>query len=366
MNTLALLLLSLAAAPQAIQQRTSGPCSPAIANTNGNVTINCDGIDPRALKRLNELLDQKDKQLDEKIREAEQWREKYLELERRLSDTTGDPQLSAEAKEYLHEGELDKAQETLKALLGDDEKEVDRIASDHFNMGLVFDLEFQASDALRQFQAAHYYRPDEPEFAHQYARSLEAMNRLTDAVSVYNHNLPRVRALAHERPQLYLPLLAQMLHNLGTDYMFLGQLPDAEKSYQESASLYSQLDSTHPSEYVLMRASALEGLASALDKDGASRRADEAYHESLDLLSKTSSVPALTNSAEAELVLDNLAEDAAAKGDTERAEAMLDQVMATARKMQSSRQLGYAWISALTFLHLSTPRRPLQPHRPPR
>ncbi len=40
-----------------IEQKTAGWCAPAVADIEGNVTINCQGVDPKALARLNELLD---------------------------------------------------------------------------------------------------------------------------------------------------------------------------------------------------------------------------------------------------------------------------------------------------------------------
>jgi len=40
-------------------QTTIGWCSPAVGKAD-NVTIICQGVDPKALTRLNELLDKKD------------------------------------------------------------------------------------------------------------------------------------------------------------------------------------------------------------------------------------------------------------------------------------------------------------------
>ena len=80
---LASLLLALTAFPQAnVQQRTSGWCSPSTANIQGNVTVTCTGVDPKALERLNELLDQKDHEIQEKVRQANEWAERYFELEK--------------------------------------------------------------------------------------------------------------------------------------------------------------------------------------------------------------------------------------------------------------------------------------------
>jgi hypothetical protein len=56
-----------------IRQTTEGARSPAVGETHAHVTttIVCPGVDPQALQRLNELLDKKDLELQDRIREAE-------------------------------------------------------------------------------------------------------------------------------------------------------------------------------------------------------------------------------------------------------------------------------------------------------
>src|ERR1019366_4931584 len=105
-------LVDIAAIEQpapAIVQKSSGWCSPNIANVAGNVTVNCIGVDPRALKRLNAELAGKNLQLADKVREADEWTARYKELEARLSAAGDDNVLSRQAEEYLHEGKLEKA-----------------------------------------------------------------------------------------------------------------------------------------------------------------------------------------------------------------------------------------------------------------
>ena len=53
-------------------------CGPA-QNGNGNVII-CNCVDPRAVDRLNELLDRKDFDLKQKSAEANEWAQKHNEL----------------------------------------------------------------------------------------------------------------------------------------------------------------------------------------------------------------------------------------------------------------------------------------------
>jgi len=96
-------------APATIVQKTSGWCSPAIANVVGNVTVNCIGVDPRALKRLNERLNAMQLDREKAVQLADEWATRYKELETQLSEAGDDSVLSRQAEEYLHEGELEKA-----------------------------------------------------------------------------------------------------------------------------------------------------------------------------------------------------------------------------------------------------------------
>src|SRR5271157_3830927 len=119
-----------------IMQKSSGWCSPNIANVAGNVTVNCIGVDPRALLRLNAELGRKNIQLADKIREADEWTTRYKELETQLTAAGDDSVLSKQADEYLHQGELEKAGAILDQLLGSEEKQIDRTAANHYNRAL--------------------------------------------------------------------------------------------------------------------------------------------------------------------------------------------------------------------------------------
>ena len=60
-------------------------CSPALSG-NG-ITVICNGVDPRAMDRLNELLDRKDLDLKQKTAEANDWVRRYNELNAQLEET---------------------------------------------------------------------------------------------------------------------------------------------------------------------------------------------------------------------------------------------------------------------------------------
>jgi len=165
---LAYLLTALAwAAPAAaadVEQTTSGPCSPTI-NGNNN-SVNCSGVDPRAMARLEELLDQKDRDLKEKIADANEWARKCNELNAQLSDARRqleakgeDATLIQTAQDLLHEGKLDEAHKVYDRLIASDEANVDRAAEHHFSRAILFALQFRMADALADYAQAYQYRP---------------------------------------------------------------------------------------------------------------------------------------------------------------------------------------------------------------
>jgi tetratricopeptide (TPR) repeat protein len=153
-------------------QHTSGWCSPAIADVIGNVTVNCIGVDPRALKRLNGQLKAMKIDREKALKVADEWTSRYKQLENRLNQAGDDSVLSQRAVEYLHEGELEKAGAILDQILGSEEKQIDLAALNHYNRALVFELQFQPLDALPHLESAYRYRPDQLEYGLEYSRSL--------------------------------------------------------------------------------------------------------------------------------------------------------------------------------------------------
>jgi tetratricopeptide (TPR) repeat protein len=142
-----------------ISQKTEGWCSPAIMDARGDVKVTCNGVDPKALARLNELLDLKDLQLSAKIKEANEWAQKYQELSARLESQDDQDILTRTAKEFLHEGRLEEAGEIIDRALARDEQNVDRAAQDHFNRAEIYMLQFRPMNALPHYEKAHQYRP---------------------------------------------------------------------------------------------------------------------------------------------------------------------------------------------------------------
>jgi hypothetical protein len=105
-----------------IIQHTEGPCSSAVGQTGGNVTItmNCPGVDPKALEALHRELGltagqlrlTKD-QLEQKTKDANEWAAKYHKLLRQ-AEAIQDKSITPRAKELVREGKLKEADTLLK------------------------------------------------------------------------------------------------------------------------------------------------------------------------------------------------------------------------------------------------------------
>jgi hypothetical protein len=136
--------------PSIIVQKTTGWCSPVIANVVGNVTITCIGVSPMATRKLNLELSHKKLELADKIREANQWTAKYKELEERLASAADDSVLSRQAEKYLHEGDFDRAGALLDQIIRSEETKIDQLAENLFNRGIIFELQYKPEAALPQ------------------------------------------------------------------------------------------------------------------------------------------------------------------------------------------------------------------------
>jgi hypothetical protein len=103
-----------------IIQQTEGWCSPAVGQTGGNVTITCQGVDPKALDALNGdlgltkgQLRLTKEQVEQKTKEANEWARKYHELLRQ-AEIIRDQNLTPQAKAFVHEGKLKEADALLR------------------------------------------------------------------------------------------------------------------------------------------------------------------------------------------------------------------------------------------------------------
>lgn len=231
-------------------QRTEGWCSPAVADVKGNVTINCTGVDPQAMKRLNELLDKKDVELSQRIKDAEEWAARYRELLARIEKQGDDSELSRKAEELIKTGKLEEAGKILDEIIAKQEKQVEKLANNHYTRGQVFLLEFKPVEALPHLKKAYEYKPDNFDFAHEYARLLQIQNQFKEAEPIYEKSIKIIRKLAKDNPEVYLPKVALTLNNLGILYAATNKLEEAEGAYSEALKTYRSLADKNPAAYL--------------------------------------------------------------------------------------------------------------------
>jgi hypothetical protein len=262
-----------------VTQTTQGWCSPAVADTKGNVTINCQGVDPRALQRLNELLDKKDLELADKIKEANDWAQKYHDL---LAAAADDPEL----QKLIKGGELEKAGTILDQQIEQQEAVTDRLAGNHFQRAQVFSLQFLPVEALPHFEKAYRYRPENTEYALAYAVALQTQNDHAASEQVYRQLLPRLRSLAAANPAAYLPDLAGPLNNLGILYSATQRLADAEQAFVEARDTYQKLAAANPAVYLPYLATTLNNLGVLYRATQRLADAEQAFVEARDIRRK--------------------------------------------------------------------------------
>jgi len=320
--------------PVVVHQVTTGWCSPAISNVIGNVTVNCKGVDPRALVRLNERLRRAKLDRVNALQIANDWADQYHQLEKRLAEAGDDSELSRKAEEYLHQGDLEKAGAILDQILGSEDPRIDRTAANHYNRGLVFELQFQPLDALPHYQKAYkleeanqhpseqvkygeeyvYLLLRQNDFEHaepvlqailESARGLVKVNRAyqPDATRALNYlsilyfrtgrtkeaedadreALNSYRELAKTNPEAYQPYIAILLNNLAIVYGETERIPEAEKAYGEALEIRRQLAKTNPDVYQSDVARTLNNLGILYDATNRFKEAGLAYIEVLEI-----------------------------------------------------------------------------------
>src|SRR5271165_4757592 len=286
LHSTAIVLLVMAAqeAQPTIVQRSSGWCSPNIAHVAGNVSVNCIGVDPRALKRLNAELNRKNLQLSDKIREADEWTAKYNELEARFSEAGDDSALSRQAEEYLHEGELEKAGAVLDQVLQKEQKQVDLIAANHYNRALIFEMEYRPQDALPHLEKAYGYHPDEWKYGDRYGYALLMRNDYSGAEPVLLVTLANARRLARANAPAYQPHVAATLDELALLYRYTNRLKEAEAALQEALGIYRPLIRANAVAYQWDASDALMNLGAVYYATERMKEAEDTYEEALAIL----------------------------------------------------------------------------------
>ena len=326
----------------AFGQQTTGNCSPVMDNTliGGSVTINCTGIAPKALAKLNELLENLDSlpdsnktiknfhrlfdlqerdlatkntelrqtqlTLDDKVRLAEEWRQKYLDLETRLLGEDSD-ELGKKAAEALQGGDLDLAGELLDQLIAKRELVVDKLAANHFNRAEVFQLQYKSVQALSHLKKAYNYRPENREYAFDYGLLLSKQQQFKQAILIYEALLSQSRKLAQANPKAYEHHVVVSLSNLAFLYYRTSRYEEAETYYLETLQITKKLAQAHPNDYEPDIAIILNNLALLYNKTNRDEFAEKYFLEALRICRKLAQADPAAYEPDVAGTLNNLA-----------------------------------------------------------
>jgi tetratricopeptide (TPR) repeat protein len=232
--------------PSAPPQQTSGPCSPVIANVVGNVTVTCIGVAPQALDALNQQLQQRKLDSSSALRDANLWTQRYLNLEKNFREYKGDRKLAALAETYLHQGDLDKAGEILDQILKKDVVDEHWVAASHYDLAMIFELQWQPLKALPHLKKAYEFYPENFLYANEYMHELINENHFDDAFIILETVSPKVKAAAEKNPTFLRPLaLVQAKYALL--YFQFRRYPEAETAFQEALDTEQRLAQDDPS-----------------------------------------------------------------------------------------------------------------------
>lgn len=217
----------LAGPSMTINQSTSGWCSPTILNVIGNVYLTCIGVDPRALVALNEKLKTEKLKGEAALAFADEWAQKYRDLDRRLGSLADEPKLMRRVQQYLHSGRLDEAQHILEQMIGAEEKQTEKLASHYFDLASIHALSFREQESFVCIERAYRYRPEDMIYSQAYSQSLLNRAQFLEAESVLQHFLSRAHTISvtrHLRSNLFE---AVALEQLALVYWNTGRLTHA-------------------------------------------------------------------------------------------------------------------------------------------
>jgi len=143
-----------------------GTCNPAMESVGGKVSLRllgngCLGIDPRATNEINEFLsefpktgprlqqivDQRDVELAEKVEQIVVWAKKYRELTKSVRDESAEAELNKKAADLLRDGDLERAAEQLDQLMRQGQRGTDQGARLSYYRAQAYELQLLATKA---------------------------------------------------------------------------------------------------------------------------------------------------------------------------------------------------------------------------
>ena len=222
-----------------IVQKTDGWCSPVVNQTKGNVTINCHGVSPKIVKRLEKLIDKKDIDLIKAQKEIDHWLKKYNELKTQLAQRPATDELAAKAKALLEIGDLEGAEELLKkslaqnlarrAQLAKEKESLDQAAAkDAYDLGSIKELQLDYPEAKTYYEQAASITPKNTSYLYQAGLINKTLANFQKAIEYYELALANdLKTYGEDHPNV-----ATERNNLGVVWKSLSQYQKAIEYYE--------------------------------------------------------------------------------------------------------------------------------------
>ena len=274
-------VLLMPVAAEELEQSTSGWCSPIQSGNNNNV--NCNGVDPRAEHRLNDLLDRMDADLKQKNEEAKLWARRYTELNAQLEETKKqlatkgeDTTLVQSVQDLLHNGKLEEAGTLLDESIKRQEAALNRtqtdLANSYASRAYAFRLLHQYGEAEKLYskifaieeKALGFKNPELAAHLNNQGELFLGEGSFDKAEVALRHSIEIYDSLNPDDTQLIAPL-----SNLGQVYWATFRYAEAEALYEHAIAIGEKASLSSRSDLAITR----RNYAQLLDKLG---RTDEA------------------------------------------------------------------------------------------
>jgi hypothetical protein len=198
---------------------------------------------------------------------AAEWKRKYLELERTSPSLRG----------LLLDGDLKNATRALEQLKQrlEQSQMIDslELARTSFELGTLYELQFDGSKALQEYRAAWKLQMI-PEYGFTYAKSAAQQNQFPEAAEVYQ-TLCRMYTQA--------PQIAGVLNRLGLVYRKSNQIDKAEQAFTNALDMFERLVKDDAYLYEPMVAATQDNMAVLYRETGRFREAGQAFERALAL-----------------------------------------------------------------------------------
>lgn len=249
---------------------------------------------PGAAKRLQEELDKTKLDRDAKDREAQEWMQRYCELEASLGQR---PDLeSATAARLVREGRLEEAVELYERELLPQAHE--QLAAYHFDLGRIHLLRFDPVRALPACERAYRLAPENRAYAYAYAGMLQEQEQHRVAIELYERLL-----IGSVNPTER----AGTLNNLAMLYVVTQRHAKAEDAYAEALVTWRQQARRDPAEYLPYIATTLNNLAILYVHTQRHGQAEEVYRDALGIRRDLARLNPDTHLPDVAATLNNLA-----------------------------------------------------------